>query len=116
MWQPSIHTHFTTCIKHHQSYHFAMDGQSVRASVGHSGAVHGRFSGFDSGYVGALLVNMRGVIQRVVSASVKVDGEIVASIGKGILCLVGISKDDVASNDGEWLARKITVRFPIMVP
>ncbi|HRH41843.1 MAG TPA: D-aminoacyl-tRNA deacylase [Pyrinomonadaceae bacterium] len=37
---------------------------------------------------------MRSVIQRVKSASVTVDGEIVGKIGTGILVLLGVSVDD----------------------
>lgn len=56
----------------------------------------------------SLLCNpsMRCVLQRVTSASVEVDGEIVSSIGAGILCLVGICSEDT-SKDAEWLARKL---------
>lgn len=49
---------------------------------------------------------MRAVLQRVASASVEVEGEVVSSIGPGILCLVGLAADDTAS-DAEWLARKL---------
>lgn len=37
---------------------------------------------------------MRGLIQRVSSASVEVDGEIVGAIDQGILLLLGIERDD----------------------
>ncbi|HQD42686.1 MAG TPA: D-aminoacyl-tRNA deacylase, partial [Defluviitoga tunisiensis] len=37
---------------------------------------------------------MRAVVQRVKQSSVIVDDEIVAEIGKGLLVLLGISKDD----------------------
>lgn len=37
---------------------------------------------------------MRAVVQRVTSSNVKVDGSIVGEIGKGILVLIGISKED----------------------
>ncbi|KAI8464629.1 MAG: D-Tyr tRNAtyr deacylase-like domain-containing protein [Monoraphidium minutum] len=49
---------------------------------------------------------MRCVLQRVASASVEVEGEVVSSIGPGILCLVGIATDDT-SKDAEWVARKL---------
>ena len=37
---------------------------------------------------------MRFVIQRVTSADVKVDGEVIGQIGKGFLVLIGVSNDD----------------------
>ncbi|GAA0077844.1 D-aminoacyl-tRNA deacylase [Clostridium sp. CTA-5] len=37
---------------------------------------------------------MRAIVQRVTSSSVKVDGEIIGSIGRGLNVLIGISKDD----------------------
>ncbi|GBF88831.1 D-tyrosyl-tRNA deacylase [Raphidocelis subcapitata] len=49
---------------------------------------------------------MRCVLQRVLSASVEVDGETVGAIGPGLLCLVGIAADDT-DRDAEWLARKL---------
>ena len=48
---------------------------------------------------------MRGVIQRVGKASVRVDGEIVASISKGLLVFLGITHDDQIE-DVSWLAKK----------
>ena len=38
--------------------------------------------------------NMKAVIQRVSSAQVKVDGEVISSIGKGLMVLVGIHRTD----------------------
>ncbi|GIL49582.1 hypothetical protein Vafri_5912 [Volvox africanus] len=53
---------------------------------------------------------MRAVIQRVTSASVTVDGEIVSNIGPGLLCLIGIRETDT-SKDLELICKKIlTVR------
>jgi D-aminoacyl-tRNA deacylase len=49
---------------------------------------------------------MRAVIQRVTSAAVMVDGEIVGQIGRGLLVLVGVAKDDGPS-DISYLANKI---------
>ena len=49
---------------------------------------------------------MRAVIQRVKSAAVMVDGEIVGQIGKGLLVLVGVARDD-GSPDVSYLANKI---------
>ena len=48
---------------------------------------------------------MRVVIQRVGKASVRVDGEIVASISKGLLVFLGIKHDDQIE-DVSWLAKK----------
>lgn len=49
---------------------------------------------------------MKSVIQRVKSASVTVDGQVVASIGKGLLVLVGIGKGD-AESDLDWSLEKL---------
>ena len=49
---------------------------------------------------------MRLVLQRVSEASVTVDGQVVGSIGKGLLVLCGISEDDdEAASD--WACRKL---------
>jgi len=48
---------------------------------------------------------MRLVIQRVRSAGVAVDNQIIARIGKGFLILIGVEKNDGPSK-AEWLARK----------
>lgn len=50
---------------------------------------------------------MKAVIQRVLEASVRVDGSLAGSIGKGILVLLGVEKGDV-ERDAAWLAEKIT--------
>jgi len=49
---------------------------------------------------------MRAVIQRVSEASVIIDGEIKASIAKGLLVLAGIEDAD-GDPDIEWLSNKI---------
>lgn len=49
---------------------------------------------------------MRIVIQRVKSAEVRVNGNIVSSIGRGFLILVGISKNDT-ERDIRELAKKV---------
>ena len=49
---------------------------------------------------------MRAVIQRVKESAVKVKGEFVARIGKGLLVLLGVAKSDVES-DADYLAEKI---------
>ncbi|MEK9604563.1 MAG: D-aminoacyl-tRNA deacylase [Flavobacteriaceae bacterium] len=49
---------------------------------------------------------MRIVIQRVSHAEVKVEGQVVGTIGKGLLVLLGIEKED-ESSDMEWLVNKL---------
>jgi D-aminoacyl-tRNA deacylase len=49
---------------------------------------------------------MRAVLQRVKSAQVTVAGEMVGEIGKGLLVLVGVAKDD-GPGDVAYLANKI---------
>ena len=49
---------------------------------------------------------MKAVIQRVQNASVSIEGQMHASIGKGLLILVGIQADDT-DEDIEWLTGKI---------
>ncbi len=49
---------------------------------------------------------MKVVIQRVISASVTIETEIVANIQSGLLVLVGIEDDD-SQEDINWLSQKI---------
>ena len=49
---------------------------------------------------------MKAVIQRVSQSTVTIEGEIVASIQKGLLILVGIEEADT-KEDIEWLSSKI---------
>jgi D-tyrosyl-tRNA(Tyr) deacylase len=49
---------------------------------------------------------MKAVIQRVSQSSVTIEGEVVASIQKGLLILVGIEDADI-KEDIEWLSSKI---------
>jgi D-aminoacyl-tRNA deacylase len=49
---------------------------------------------------------MRAVIQRVSRASVGVGGRTVSSIGKGLLVLLGVARDD-EPKDVSWLAEKV---------
>jgi D-tyrosyl-tRNA(Tyr) deacylase len=49
---------------------------------------------------------MRAVIQRVNEASVEVGGEIVGTIGRGFLILLGIHRNDTAA-DIPWMINKI---------
>ena len=48
---------------------------------------------------------MRALIQRVKEASVKIDGEIVGSIGKGMLILLGVKTGDTEA-EADFLADK----------
>jgi D-tyrosyl-tRNA(Tyr) deacylase len=50
---------------------------------------------------------MIAVIQRVSESSVKIEGQIKASIGSGLLVLLGIEEAD-NTEDIQWLSRKIT--------
>ena len=49
---------------------------------------------------------MKIVIQRVSESHVKVDGNIVGQIGKGLMLLVGIDENDTET-DADWLVQKI---------
>lgn len=49
---------------------------------------------------------MKAVIQRVSRASVQVDGELVSSMGPGLLLLLGIADND-GTEDLEWLVHKV---------
>ena len=54
---------------------------------------------------------MKAVVQRVVSGSVKVEGELVSSIGRGMVALIGIHKDDTKT-EMDYIVRKlITLRM-----
>ena len=50
---------------------------------------------------------MRAVIQRVLSASVSIDGGIKSSIGAGLLVLLGVGHED-EKEDVEYLVKKIS--------
>ena len=49
---------------------------------------------------------MRALVQRVSRAAVTVDGRMVASIGPGLMVLLGVSVQDTA-DDADWLAGKV---------
>ena len=53
-----------------------------------------------------LLLTSTAVLQRVKSASVTVDGHLVSSIGRGLLVLAAVSKDDT-EKDIESMASKV---------
>lgn len=50
---------------------------------------------------------MRVLIQRVQQASVHIDGQLRASIGQGLLVLIGVEDADTPE-DAFWLAKKVT--------
>jgi D-aminoacyl-tRNA deacylase len=50
---------------------------------------------------------MRAVVQRVSQARVTVGNEVVGDIGRGLLVLLGVAKEDVQA-DADYLADKIT--------
>ena len=58
------------------------------------------------GFKPRLFYSMRVVIQRVSSAQVAIEGQIVSQIKQGILVLVGIAHTDTP-DDVAWLARKV---------
>ena len=49
---------------------------------------------------------MRAVVQRVLTASIAVEGQVVGEIGHGLLVLLGVSTSD-ATADADYLAEKI---------
>ena len=49
---------------------------------------------------------MKAVIQRVTTANVKVDGNIVGEISTGLLLLIGIDEED-EKTDADWVVQKI---------
>lgn len=49
---------------------------------------------------------MKAVVQRVSRASVRVDGHVTGQIDRGLLVLLGISKDDTAT-DADWMINKL---------
>jgi len=49
---------------------------------------------------------MRALVQRVSQASVRVEGEVVGQIGRGVVVLVGVTHGDTAEQ-AEWLAQKV---------
>jgi D-aminoacyl-tRNA deacylase len=49
---------------------------------------------------------LRALVQRVSRASVTVEGELISSIGPGLLVLLGVGREDRES-DADWLADKV---------
>jgi len=54
---------------------------------------------------------MKVVLQRVKSASVSVDGNLIASIGKGILAFAAVSKDDTLKDSEQSAAKLLKMRL-----
>lgn len=54
---------------------------------------------------------MRAVVQRVVHASVTVDGEVVGAIGPGLLVLLGVGRDDDTDTARALAAKIHTLRI-----
>lgn len=54
---------------------------------------------------------MRALIQRVNSSNVKVDGNIVGSIGKGFLIFLGVGKEDSEKEADKLLAKILKLRI-----
>lgn len=54
---------------------------------------------------------MKLVIQRVNHAQVKVDGEVVGSIGKGFLVLVGVGQEDTKAIADKYLKKLLGLRI-----
>ncbi len=56
---------------------------------------------------------MIGLLQRVSEASVSVDGEVIAEIGRGLLVLVAVHRDDTKADVARLAERVLTYRvFP----
>ncbi|MGB0096161.1 MAG: D-aminoacyl-tRNA deacylase [Solirubrobacteraceae bacterium] len=49
---------------------------------------------------------MRALVQRVSRASVAVEDQLIATIGPGLLVLLGVSRED-SERDADWLAEKV---------
>jgi D-tyrosyl-tRNA(Tyr) deacylase len=55
---------------------------------------------------GFIKIIMRAVVQRVLEANVKVQGQSIGQIGKGVLVYLSVGKTDT-EKDAEWIAEKI---------
>ena len=49
---------------------------------------------------------MKAVVQRVIDASVSVDGVVKGSVGRGLLVYLGVAHND-SESDADWLSEKI---------
>ena len=54
---------------------------------------------------------MRAVLQRVSSASVAVDGAVVGAIGRGLVALIGVGRDDDAASADQLAANIVHLRI-----
>ena len=54
---------------------------------------------------------MRAVIQRVSSASVSIDGELISSINRGLLILAGFHRDDTTTDSEYIISKSIGLRI-----
>ena len=50
---------------------------------------------------------MKAVVQRVIDASVSVDGVVKGSVGRGLLVYLGVAHND-SESDADWLSEKIS--------
>jgi D-tyrosyl-tRNA(Tyr) deacylase len=64
--------------------------------------------------IGFRILSMRAVIQRVSRASVRVEGEFVGRIGRGLLIFLGVGENDTET-DVDWLVARI-VKLRIFEP
>lgn len=55
--------------------------------------------------------NMKLVIQRVSEASVKIDGKVVGSIGRGFLVLIGVGQNDTKEEADYYIKKMIGLRI-----
>ena len=58
---------------------------------------------------------MRVLVQRVSGAAVKVDGQTVGAIGRGFLCLVGVTHADTEQEAARLAAKTARLRVPTSV-
>ena len=54
---------------------------------------------------------MKALVQRVTEASVTIDGEVVAEIGKGYLILFGVTYDDTEAKVDRLVQRVVKLRM-----
>ena len=54
---------------------------------------------------------MKALVQRVTEASVTIDGEVVGTIGPGLLVLLGVSRDDTEEDAGYIVGKVVNLRI-----